>query len=122
MFSPDGKRLFTVGHDVKVWSVGSWQPMPGLPTESEDAELVIAAISRDGRWLATTQRDREVHLIDLASGKVVAVLDGPGEGGILALAFSPDGNTLVIARDRGDLQIWPLLTLSAELQKLGLGW
>jgi WD40 repeat protein len=122
VFSPDGKRLFSFGHDVKGWSVGNWQPMPGLRAEPEDAESVIATVSRDGRWLASTQQDREVHLIDLATGKVVAVLDGPGEGGILALAFSPDGNTLVIARDRGDIQIWPLPALHAELQKLGLDW
>jgi eukaryotic-like serine/threonine-protein kinase len=122
VFSPDGKKLFTFGHDIRVWSVGDWRPLSGLPSEPGDAELVIAAVSRDGRWLAATQHDREVHLIELATGKLAAVLDGPGEGGILALEFSPDGNTLAIARDRGDIQIWPLPVLNAELQKLGLGW
>jgi WD40 repeat protein len=122
VFSPDGKKLFTFGHSILVWRVGDWQPLPGLPDESSDAELVLGTISADGRWLAATQSDRDVHLIELASGKLMAVLDGPGEGGILALAFSPDGNTLVIARDRGDIQIWPLHTLNDELAKLGLDW
>ena len=122
VFSSDGKKLFTFGHDARVWRAGDWQPAPPLPLEANNAEQFIGAVSRDGRWLAATQRDREVHLVELATGKVVADLDGPGESGILALAFSPDGNTLVIARDRGDLQLWPLPALNAELRKIGLDW
>ncbi len=122
LFSPDGKKLFTFGYDIRVWSVGDWRPLPDLPADSNDAELILATISRDGRWLAVTQRDREVKLIVSATGRTVATLDGPGEGGILALAFSPDGNTLVIARDRGDLQFWSLPVLRSELRKLDLDW
>jgi WD40 repeat protein len=122
VFSPDGEKLFTFGHRIRVWRVGDWRSLPDLPDESSDAELVLGTISPDGRWLAATEGDREVHLIELVTGKLMAVLDGPGEGGILALAFSPDGKTLVIARDRGDIQIWPLHTLKTELAKLGLDW
>ena len=121
-FSPDGATLLTFGRGIQVWHAGDWQPMTALLADSDDAELVLSAVSRDGRWLATTQRNQEIRLIELATGNVAAVLDGPGEGGILALTFSPDAKTLVIARDRGDLQIWPLSVLCFELQKLGLGW
>jgi len=105
-----------------VWSVGNWRTTSPPLLQAQSAEPIIGALSRDGRWLAATQRNQEVVLIELATGRIVASLNGPGEGSILALAFSPDGNTLVIARDRGDLQIWPLPTLRAELGKLGLNW
>jgi WD40 repeat protein len=114
--------LFTFGEVARVWRVGDWQAAPPLPLEANGAEQLMGAVSPDGRWLAATQRDREVHLVDLATRKVVADFDGPGESGIIALAFSPDGNTLVIARDRGDLQLWPLPALRGELVKLGLDW
>jgi serine/threonine protein kinase/WD40 repeat protein len=122
VFSPDKKRLFTFGNTIRVWSVGDWRSLPGLPAKLNDAEQIIATISRDGRWLAATQRDHEVELIELATGKVAASLNGLGEGGILSLAFSPDGATLVIARDRGNLQLWSLPRLHSELRRLGLDW
>jgi WD40 repeat protein len=122
VFSADGKRLFTFGREALVWNTSTWQRAPPLPLEASNAESFIGAVSRDGRWLAATQRNREVQVVALAAGNIVANLDGPGESGILALAFSPDGNTLVIARDRGDLQLWPLPALNAELQKIGLDW
>jgi WD40 repeat protein len=122
LFSADGRSLFTFGQKAVVWRVGDWRPAPALPLEANNAEQFIGAVSADGRWLAATQRNREVQLVDLAGRKVLADLDGPGESGILQLAFSPDGNTLVIARDRGDLQVWPLPVLNAELRKIGLNW
>jgi WD40 repeat protein len=121
-FSTDGKTLFTFGGGVRAWRVGDWRALTSPAPQARSADPIIGAVSHDGRWLAAAQHDREVILVELASGRTIANLNGPGEGSILALAFSPDGNTLVIARDRGDIQIWPLPRLNAELAKLGLNW
>jgi WD40 repeat protein len=122
VFSADGRRLFTFGREVRVWNVGDWRLEPSLLAETGSGDQFNGAVSRDGRWLAATQNNREVYLVELATGKTVAKLDGPGEGDILALAFSPDGHALVAARDRGDLQVWTLNALRTELTKLHLDW
>ena len=122
LFTADGQWLLTVGTRALLWRVGTWEPGPLLPLAANNAGSFTTALSRDGRWLAATQREREVHLIELATRRTVAVLNGPGEGNILKMTFSPDGTTLAIARQRGDIQLWHLPTLRAELSRLGLDW
>ena len=122
LFTADGQWLLTVGSRALLWRVGTWQPGPLLPLAANNAGSFTTALSRDGRWLAATQREREVHLVELATRRTVAVLDGPGEGNILKMTFSPEGATLAIARQRGDIQLWHLPTLRAELSRLGLDW
>jgi hypothetical protein len=120
LFTADGQWLLTVGTRARLWRVGTWEPGPLLPLAANNVGWFTTALSRDGRWLAATQREREVHLIELATRRTLAVLDGPGDGKILKIAFSPDGTTLAIARQRGDIQLWRLPTLWAELIRLGL--
>jgi WD40 repeat protein len=122
VFSADGRKLFTFGREARVWNVGDWRLAPALPLGTNNANQFLGAVSRDGRWLAATQNNHDVYLVELVGGNVVAKLNGPGEGDILSLAFNPDGDTLVIARDRGDLQIWPLPVLRTQLAKLHLDW
>ena len=122
LFTADGQWLLTVGTHARLWHVGTWEPGPLLPLSAHNAGSFTTALSRDGRWLAATQREREVHLIELGTRRTVTVLDGPGEGNILKMTFSPDGATLAIARQRGDIQFWHLPTLRAELSRLGLDW
>jgi len=122
LFTADGQWLLTVGTRARLWRVGTWEPGPILPLAANNVRSFTTALSRDGRWLAATQREREVHLIELATRRTVAVLDGPGEGNILKMTFSPDGATLAIARQRGEIQFWHLPTLRAELARLGLDW
>src|SRR5216683_7490030 len=53
----------------------------------------VVRVSRDGRLLAAAGGDREVHLWDLATGKLVHKL-GLELGGAADLAFAPDGKWL----------------------------
>src|SRR5688572_15380263 len=80
LFTPDGQWLLTVGTRARLWRVGTWEPGPLLPLARNNAGWLTSALSPDGRWLAATQRERDVHLIELATRRTVAVLDGPGEG------------------------------------------
>jgi len=121
-FTPDGKWLLSFDTQAALRRVGTWEAGPALPLDRQSADWMTAALSADGHWLVVTQHKQEVHLIDLSTRQTAAVLNSPGEGRIFGMAFSPDGQTLVIARQLGQLQFWKLPKLRAALAKLGLDW
>lgn len=139
-FSPDGHWLVVCGRELALWRTGAWDrpvlrnaPAVGeagsvgaaeglLPLQPDNGTLFAAVVSPDGRWLAATQQDRLVHLIDLPTRQTLVVLEPPGESRILDLAFSPDGQRLAAACDRGEVQLWDLAALRRELAGHGLNW
>ena len=123
-FSSDGSLLLTCGRLPRLWKTTNLQPMEGsaLPLEANNRDEMRAALSPDGRWIAATQHDREVHLVEVASGKLLTVLPAHAGGIITEVAFSADGNTLVVASGHGDLRVWPLPALRQKLAELGLNW
>ena len=80
------------------------------------------AFSLDGGKLASAHSEPyEVVLWDLTQpGTQPAVLPGyPGDPAeVLALALSPDGNTLIVANPRGELGQWQLDNLQTPLVEL----
>src|SRR6185437_9136892 len=74
--TPDGKRLVTVGDDmrVKVWDAASGRPLASLaghaPRTPEGylSALYAAAVSPDGRYAASGDRAGFVRVWDLARG------------------------------------------------------
>ena len=50
-----------------------------------------------------------MNLWGATTGSRVRILQGPG-GGILALAFTPDGHRVVGGTELGELQIWDVST------------
>lgn len=121
-FSPDGRWLLTLGRELRLRRVGTWEPGEPLPEDGPPTGFRVAAFSPDGRWLAVTHREREVHWLDFPSRRLVSVLEGPGEGRILDLAFSPDGGRLAVARERGEVQVWKVEALRRELRARDLDW
>lgn len=113
----DGRRLATVGHDmrVKIWDAASGRIHRTLFGHSlETPQGYVSAIyavtsSADGKFVASADRIGEVRVWDVAAGKEVAKLSAPefythdGEkrdrsmGGIRRLRFSPDGKRLALA-------------------------
>jgi RNA polymerase sigma factor (sigma-70 family) len=64
----------------------------GAPDRKDRAEAI--AFSADGKWLASGGSDAIVSIWEAATGKEVLRLHGH-DGDISALAFSPDGRTLL---------------------------
>jgi WD40 repeat protein len=94
-FLGDGQTLLTAGSDpaVRAWDPATGQPRP-WPWQPGSPVARLAASPR-GRVVAVSEVGRNlVSLVDADTGKLRGTLPvGPGA----ALAFSPDGNTLVAA-------------------------
>jgi RNA polymerase sigma factor (sigma-70 family) len=127
-FAPDGESVATIGgHWGRIWNVATaketrrivmpnappWRPgAPPRPALDVVGSGAYLAFSPEGKVLAaSSQQDGQICLLDMASGKEIARLDGPS--GLKALAFSPDGNILATsietsgkhARDRS-IRLW----------------
>lgn len=106
--SPDGKNLAVVkGNKVHLLDPGTREER--LTLEGDDHSLWPFAFSADGSVLATGGRPAEVRLWDVKTGKLLAAFGGDAQSAhyLHALAFSPDGKTLALARnaDEGTIRL-----------------
>jgi WD40 repeat protein len=132
-FTPDGKRLISVGVDktVQVWAVAGRQRLKVFYPPAGIASLDCAALSSDGKTLALGGQgfranpkvpDRPFRnpcawLLNLENGRIVQLLVPPlpvRRDSVKSVAFSPDGNQAVVAGShtvcvwRGLKDVWNL--------------
>lgn len=91
-FSPDGKLLAAgtwCGNGITVWDAQTGQVWRKMENSSTSYSV---AFSPNGRVLAAGSGDA-ISLWDLQSGTLIKTLSNP-DGGMLEIAFSPDGNKL----------------------------
>lgn len=102
-----GRAIVATDHGLAIWD--RFDPtavLPANPTRTVErigAGTRALAISPDGAWAACSGADRVLHLIDLATGKVVR--SQPGQHAVLALAFTPDGRNLAVLGRDGFLRL-----------------
>lgn len=96
-FSPDGKRLATIGRDgtTIVWDAMTGKEvlrLPGttIPSDNRTAQRIV--YSPDGSLLAACDNNT-VKIYAAESGKLIQTLSGH-EAEVVAVAFSPDGKHL----------------------------
>ena len=123
-FSPDGRWL--VGNDksaYRFWHVGSWEEGPQAPVQTPLFVDWPPAFSPDGCLLALERGDGAVRLIEVASGRELAVLEDQQQGRSGAMTFSPDGTQLLLTnKDNQVLRLWDLRRLRAGLKAIDLDW
>jgi WD40 repeat protein len=109
-FSTDGTVLATAGGNavVSVWDVATGRQLYALKNDRIEGDHSIRglAFSPDGSIIATAEF-REVRLWDLRTRKLFRQLTGH-QGQVNAVAFAPDGRTLVSASDDGTLLVWDM--------------
>jgi WD40 repeat protein len=113
-FHPNGELLATAGQDRSfcLWRISTGREVTrfretdreGGPMQSDNVHsghpqatsVTRLAFSPDGRRLAVSNSRRPMEIWDVASGRVVLVLDWDAEGASSA-AWSVDGNRLAVA-------------------------
>lgn len=107
-FSPDGKTLASggVGNKIKLWNVET-RSATTLFDSRRQAGAPLVVFSPDGKMLASGGRCiSEIRLFEVSTGKNTATLKGYDLYGVRALAFTPNGKTLLSVGYHGGIKKW----------------
>lgn len=118
-FTPDGQRLFTGGNDdtLRTWDVRLQER--DAPVARHKQAVTQVMWHEGAQRLATGGDDGVVHVVD-AQGRPLHAIEGPGR--VSSLAFSGDGQRLLVGRfDASGAALWDLRSGQQLLALKGLG-
>lgn len=106
-FSADGSWLVATGDDRSIWRWSLEDPVSfGSLLAELGSILWSVAVSPDGESIAAATQVEGVWLLDAGTGEPQGEPLAGGE--FLAVAFSPDGNSLLAADGSGRVSVWSL--------------
>ena len=124
-FSRDGKLLASGSRDgtAILWSTATWKRVQTLQNPDNESlsgqsgrgMVEGVAFSPDGKTLAMASREGNVHLWDVASGKLLETLKGHSSA-VIAVVFSPDGRTLASGSTDHTVRLWNVQTRRQLMQ------
>ena len=105
LFGPDRQQVYTLtaGGDLRVYELASGDLVETLGVF--DQYNGTWAYDTVGGWLALGSDAGSVQVWDLPTRAPVNLLEGPASP-LAALAFNPDGTSLVAAHENGTVQLW----------------
>jgi WD40 repeat protein/class 3 adenylate cyclase len=118
-FSPDGRRLASADWDgdAKVWDVASGERLLAFHAHEGGASRIV--FSPDGTHLVTCGDDAMAKIWDSSTGALLLTLAGhaPAQrtgslhpGGVIEVAYTPDGRRLATGGADGTAMIWDAST------------
>jgi WD40 repeat protein len=103
-FLPDGRRLVWLDtDDLRVWALAAGDA-PAFAAGRYLRDVTALALTGDGRALAVA-RGTELTVWDVRDRRLVRRLDGH-RAAVRAIAFAPDGRSLVSGDDAGVALVW----------------
>lgn len=107
-FLPDGKHVLSshIQYCGLVWNLESGDIVKEF---KHDREVYTAAVSPDGRIVATGSLDTTIGIWDAESGARITTLAGHKRG-LLKVRFSPDGSTLASTGHGLAVHLWDTRT------------
>lgn len=105
-FGPDGKSLVSAGErEMKLWDAATGQEQRSWT--SQQAAITFMTLSPDGKTIASASGSI-VQLRDIATGLDAQPLKHASQ--VNAVAFSPDGRTLVAGCSDAAMKFWDVAT------------
>jgi WD40 repeat protein len=99
--TPDGRHALSASSDrtLRLWDLATGQPLRTFA--GHEGAVSAVAVTPDGRYALSASHDRTLRLWDIAEGacRVTALL----ESSPLAIALSPDGRTVVVGDQVGNV-------------------
>jgi WD40 repeat protein len=107
-FTPDRQALLSAGTaGVQLWNIGAGEV--DREAASRSGGVLAAAISPEGRMLATGGPDGTVRLWEMASGNQRRAMYGD-TAFVRAIAFAPDRALLATGSSNGTVRLWDVST------------
>jgi len=112
-FSADGSMLFAaagepgVFGELSLWHTSDWTRRRTMRGHRD--ALLGAAISPNGKIVATASYDQMLRLWDVATGKELRVLKGHN-GAVFDVAFDPSGRLLASASGDRTVKLWDVVS------------
>jgi Tol biopolymer transport system component len=107
-FSPDGKMLVSGGHDGTL-AISRTDTGKRIRLNQTKAQVDSIALTPDGRSIAVASYyNPDIELWEVASSKIRSRLKAQKAKGLLSVAYSPDGTTLVAGGGGKVIHFWDL--------------
>ncbi len=114
VWSPDGKRFASGSHrEIKIWQPGQPKALFTL-NDKLKGRITVLTVTPDNKTLLVADSipavSGDLHVVDLATGKILRSIEDAHSDSIFAISLSPDKKHFVTVSADKMVKIWDLTT------------